>query len=190
MQWETLAASISNSINNMPLTLGDAKSSIEALDLLTPNRLPLGRNNERSPVGPVTFADSNKILKDNEEIFQSWFEVWLSSHVPTLLNQSKWFASDEELQKGDIVLFLKQESSLSSNYQFGMVDSVDVGEDNKVRKVTVKYRNHNENVDRYTTRATRSLVVIRRYDESNVMEDLNELSGYVESRRSHHISHQ
>ena len=87
-------------------------------------------------------------------------------------------------------MFLKQESVLSSNYQFGMVDSVNVGKDEKVRKVTVKYRNHNEKVDRYTTRATRSLVVIRPYDESNVMEDLNELSRYVESRRSYHISRQ
>ena len=190
MQWETLAASISNSINNMPLALGNAKSTIEALDLLTPNRLRLGRNNERSPEGPVTFADTNKVLEENEEIFQSWFEVWLSAHVPTLLYQSKWFASDEELKKGDIVLFLKQEASFSSSYQFGMIDSVDVGQDGKVRKVVVKYRNHNENVDRFTSRATRSLVVIRRYDESNVMEDLNELSRYVESRRSVHISRQ
>ena len=119
-----------------------------------------------------------------------WFEVWLTSHVPTLLNQSKWFASDEALKKGDVVLFLKQEGSLSSNYQFGIIDSVNVGKDGKVRKVSVRYRSHNEKVDRYTSRAVRSLVVIRRYDESNVMEDLNELSRYVESRRSHHISSQ
>ena len=190
MQWETLAASISNSINNMPLALGNIKSSIEALDLLTPNRLRLGRNNERSPEGPVTFAESNKVLKDNEEIFQSWFEVWLSSHVPTLLSQSKWFTSDKEPKQGDVVLFLKQESVLSSNYQFGMVHSVDVGSDGKVRKVSIKYRNCNEKLDRYTSRAARSLVVIRRYDESSVMEDLNELSRYVENRRSVHISRQ
>ena len=190
MQWETLAASISNCINNMPLALGNAKSSIEALDLLTPNRLRLGRNNERSPEGPVAFSDPNKTLEDHEEIFDSWFEVWLSAHVPTLLNQSKWFKSDERLQKGDIVLFVKQESSLSSNYQYGMVDSVVVGEDDQIREVRVKYRNYDEKSDRFTSRAARSLVVIRRYEESNVMEDLNELSRYVESRRSVHISRQ
>ncbi len=185
MQWETLGATISNSINNMPLALGNIKSTIESLDLLTPNRLRLGRNNERSPEGPVRVeGDLDKTIADNEAIFQSWFEVWLTAHVPTLMNQSKWFTSDKELKKGDVVLFLKQESSLASNYQFGIVESAEVGHDGKVRKVKVKYRNHNESVDRFTSRAIRSLVVIRRYDESNVMEELNELSRYVESRRS------
>ena len=65
-----------------------------------------------------------------------------------------------------------------------MVESAEAGNDGKVRKVKVKYRNHNESVDRFTTRAIRTLVVIRRYNESSVMEELNELSRYVESRKS------
>ena len=49
LQWETLAATIANSINNMPLALGNSfKPDLEFMDLLTPNRLKLGRNNERS----------------------------------------------------------------------------------------------------------------------------------------------
>ena len=65
-----------------------------------------------------------------------------------------------------------------------MVESAEAGNDGKVRKVKVKYRNHNESVDRFTTRSIRTLVVIRRYNESSVMEELNELSRYVESRKS------
>ena len=48
-QWETLAAEISNSINNLPLTIGNITGDLENLDLITPNRLQLGRNNDRSP---------------------------------------------------------------------------------------------------------------------------------------------
>ena len=48
LQWETLAASIENTINNMPLALGSTVTpSTEFIELLTPNRLKPGRNNER-----------------------------------------------------------------------------------------------------------------------------------------------
>jgi len=39
MQWETLAASISNSINNMPLVISNSTSYLENLDIITPNCL-------------------------------------------------------------------------------------------------------------------------------------------------------
>ena len=53
LQWETLASTIANSMNNMPLGLGSLVGDLENLDLITPNRLKLGRNNNRSPMGPV-----------------------------------------------------------------------------------------------------------------------------------------
>ena len=37
--------------------------------------------------------------------------------------------------------------------------------------MTVRYRNHQENVDRYTTRPVRDLVLIRPSDESNLIEE-------------------
>ena len=49
LQWETLAAEISNSINNIPLAIGNITGDLENLDLITPNRLQLGRNNDRRP---------------------------------------------------------------------------------------------------------------------------------------------
>ena len=45
IQWETLGVQISNSINNLPLGVGNKVSEVENLDLITPNRLLLGRNN-------------------------------------------------------------------------------------------------------------------------------------------------
>ena len=52
LQWESLGDQIANEINNMPLGTVRNTSSLEDLDILTPNRLLLGRNNERSPSGP------------------------------------------------------------------------------------------------------------------------------------------
>ena len=37
LQWETIAASISNAINNLPLALGNLKGDFEVMDLITPN---------------------------------------------------------------------------------------------------------------------------------------------------------
>ena len=183
IQWETLSSSIANSINNRPLAIRSSTSNLESLDLLTPNRLKLARNNERSPEGPVTVGHPDKILEENEQIFNAWFELWLSAHVPQLIDQPKWFKSDTNLKPGDVVLFQKDDSKICSSYQYGIVDSVDLGRDNKIRKVTVRYRNHNEGINRTTTRSVRGLVVIHRVDETNIMEELGEVSRIVEQQR-------
>ena len=89
-------------------------------DLLTPNRLLLGRNNDRSPTEPLSVSnDYDKIIRANKKIYDAWFECWLTAHVPSLMNQPKWFNNDTDIKPGDIVLFTKQESSLASTYQFG-----------------------------------------------------------------------
>ena len=183
LQWETVAASISNNINNMPLSLGNSKSNLDSLDILTPNRLRLGRNNNRSPEGPFTISHRDKIIEENQKIFDSWFEVWLAIHVPRLLDQPKWFKSDIDLKHGDIVLFLKNDSELSSTYQYGMIEDYQATRDGKIRDVSVRYRNAKKDFDRVVSRAVRSLVAIKRADESSVMEELGQISRLVESAR-------
>ena len=40
------------------------------MNLITPNRLKLGRNNERSPVSPMkVVGDHLKVLEENKKIF-------------------------------------------------------------------------------------------------------------------------
>ena len=62
LQWETLMQQVSNSINNHPLGLRHYTSDLENLDLITPNRLILGRNNDRCPNSPLTFSFDHKQL--------------------------------------------------------------------------------------------------------------------------------
>ena len=177
LQWETLGATIANSINNLPLTLGSRKADLDSMDLITPNRLLLGRNNDRSPAGTFTTEGYyDKIITENEQIFNSWFENWLLSHVPKLMEQPKWFKSDRDLKKGDVVLFLKHESEISSTYQYGMVDDIEASRDGRIRKVLVRYRNHSEDTNRTTYRSTRSLVVIHPVDEIDIIQELGQIS--------------
>ena len=177
MQWETVAHEIANCINDLPLCLGNVVSDFESMDLLTPNRLLLGRNNERSPVGSMQVSNNvSKIIEANEEIYNTWFENWLVCHVPKLMMQPKWFKTDRDLSKGDIVLFLKNESSICKTYQYGVIESVLRGKDNRIRKVLVKYQNHGEKVFRITHRAAREIVVIHPADELSIYEELYEMS--------------
>ena len=70
------------------------------------------------------------------------------------------------------MLFTKQESKLSSNYQFGMVESVEASRDGKIRKCYIRYRSANENSSRITFRSVRSLVVIHHVDDIDLMKEL------------------
>ena len=122
IQWETCAAEIANRINDLPLAIGNIVSDFETIDLITPNRLKLGRNNDRNPSGSVKrTSDLKKILEPNQNIFNAWFENWLYSHIPNIMNQPKWYGAEYDLKEGDVVLFLKQDSLLNKTYQYGMV---------------------------------------------------------------------
>uniref|UniRef100_A0A7M5XN02 Integrase catalytic domain-containing protein n=1 Tax=Clytia hemisphaerica TaxID=252671 RepID=A0A7M5XN02_9CNID len=176
LQWETVASEISNCINDLPISLGNYVSDFESMDLITPNRLKLGRNNERSPVGPFELSnDSSRIIQTNSLIYQSWFDSWLINHVPKLINQPKWFKSDTDIRIGDVVLFLKN-SPLKLTYQYGMVEDTVMSKDNKIRQVKVCYRNHSENCNRTTVRHVRELIVIHYVNEKSIIEQLNDMA--------------
>ena len=65
-----------------------------------------------------------KIIQRNNDVFSVWFRAWLTSYVPTLVMQPKWFRSDGDLKKGDVVLFLKSDKEFDKQYQFGMISDI------------------------------------------------------------------
>ena len=160
-------------VNNTPIAIGNETEDLENLDIITPNRLRLARNNNRSPVGPLEVTGKvERLLRLRRDAYEAWWEAWLVSAVPRLIPQPKWFRSDKCLQKGDIVLFDKSEASLVGDYHYGIVDEVRVGSNNQIRSVIVKYKNHNKNVFQTTERAVRTLIVIHRVDEIDLMEEI------------------
>ena len=182
LEWETLSSEIANTINNLPVAIGNETEDLENLDLITPNRLKLGRNNDRSPVGVIEVSDKvDRILQLNSNIFNAWWEAWLTSAIQKLVPQPKWFHNDEHIKEGDIVLFQRNEGGmLSGEYKYGIVDEVRRSDDNRIRSVVVKYKNSTEGFDRTTFRAVRSLVIIHRIDEINIMEELGKATYFVQ----------
>ncbi len=173
----------------MPIGYTNYSNDLESIGLLTPNRLKLGRNNDRSPAEPLFVTGKcNKFLRENERIIKSWFEHWLISYIPKLVHHPKWFQNDTELAVGDIALFLNSDSEISSTYQYGMIDSVVRGKDNVVRTVNVRYRNHTENVDRITKRAVRGLVLIHHVDDIDVAKELGVIATIADAKRRLEVS--
>ena len=69
---------------------GGKVECIENLDILTPNRLILGRNNNRCPSLALELSrDYKRIIETNAKLFAAWFDSWLVSYVPTLIDQPK-----------------------------------------------------------------------------------------------------
>ena len=175
LQWETMGSQIANTVNDLPLALGNIVADYEFMDLLTPNRLKLGRNNDRAPVFPVETDEQGslqRVIDENNRIFRTWFDVWLVSHVPKLMDQPKWFKTDRDIKICDIVLMLKQEDDFRCTYQYGMIHELEKDKDDIIRKVQVKYRNSTENHDRFTWRSVRNLVIIHPVNELSIMEEL------------------
>ena len=173
LQWETLCAEIANTVNNAPVAIGNESGDLENLDIITPNRLKLARNNNRSPIGPFEVTSKlERLLQLRQDAYRAWWEAWLISAVPKLVPQPKWYKNDTNIQKGDIVLFNKSEGSMIGEYKYGIVEKVKTSADGCVRSVLVKYKNSTENVFCTTNRAVRTLIVIHRVDEIDLMEEV------------------
>ena len=72
--WETLSSVIANTINDLPVELGNIISDYENMDLITPNWLRLERINDRSPAATMEVtANPIRMLKENRKVFNSCF---------------------------------------------------------------------------------------------------------------------
>ena len=64
----------------------------------------MGRNNERSPEGSLKVSnDYDRIIKQNNMIYQSWIENCLISHAKT--DVSAKMVRNRDIKVGDIVIF-------------------------------------------------------------------------------------
>ena len=125
------------------------------------------------PIWPINRTGKIKrLLKTNQQIYDTWFQSWLKSYVPTLIDRPKWLTSGNEVRVGDVVLFLKSEKEFEKDKQYGIVHTVQVGRDGHIRVVEVEYQNHNEGDKRYTTRGARDHVILHPVDEPGINTEL------------------
>ena len=91
--------------------------------------------------------------------------------VPKLMFQQKWFNSDKELKKGDLVFFRKKESKLEGRWIIGIIDTLERGRDGLIRMVWVKYQNNREKHSQLTSRTVRQLVKLWSIEDQHIADD-------------------
>ena len=179
MGLQTLCKIVENTLNGFPLgySYHQDDSNKALLKLISPNMLRHGRNNNRAVEGPVKLSqDHKKMLADIDKKTEAWFRLWVDTYVPRLLEQKKWFKSDKDLMVDDVVIFQKEESAMGpKDWTMGVVDEAIKSRDDLVRRVIIRYQNHNEEQTRYTERSVRKIVKLFNIEDEELQDDLAEL---------------
>ena len=132
LQWDCIFAKVANTLDDLPLARGDTSNVTNlGYEVITANRLKLGRNNNRSLAGSgVKFDKSQQfshILERNLEIYQWWYQTFIDNIHNLALKPSKWNISSRKPVCDDIVLFTYNDSGYGKNeidWKLGRVTKV------------------------------------------------------------------
>ena len=175
LQLETAFVWAANQLNSVPLCLGNRYRNLEQLDLITPARLLLGRNNQRVITGVPTVNNPSEFLDINEKIEKAWWDIWKEQRLADLIPAPpKWKTGSPELAVGDIVAFVREKSQLGGlSTRLGVIHEVEKGRDGVIRRVTIKYKNSGEQDFRFTRRSVRDIAVIHREEDLDICGKLS-----------------
>ena len=137
---DTLLAEAGQIVNSRPLMLSSS-SDPWSMGPITPNHLLHGRASINVPF--TEFSDNHKLTKRLQfiqELKDQFWRKWICQVFPKLLPSYKWSTEERDLRVGDVVL-IKEESKISSSYKLGRVAEVFEGEDGRVRRARVEYKN-------------------------------------------------
>ena len=113
IQWETLFSKISCSLDDIPIAKDKPQSKEDPCwDIITPNRLKMGRNTQRSleiPSGITLNAGPDKLLEVNRKIQETWYRIFIDRIHNLIPKPNKWHKSDRP-EVNDIVLFIQSDS--------------------------------------------------------------------------------
>ena len=178
LNYETAFSWIANELNNIPICLGSRYRDLDHLDLITPNRLLLGRNNRRAMSGCCTFPEPSRYLQHMEAVYDSWWAAWKTEKLLQFVPQpKKWDKTPYEPKVGDIVIFVKEEQKYGKPiWRTGRIVNL---KDNPHGKYSVEIEYKIGEDPRAmqlktTWRATRSIAVLHREGEVELVDRLNE----------------
>lgn len=120
ISWETLFSKIANDIDNLPICRGSVSSAQDfGFDIITPNRLKLGRNNHRS-LDDGFILDGNtevELLERNRKLQTVWYQVLLDRLHHLIPKCKKWSKTDTVVI-GDIVVFVHTDSGIEKRWSW------------------------------------------------------------------------
>jgi hypothetical protein len=103
--WETLFARIA-------IARGSSTAATDlGWEIITPNRLKIGRNSHKNLDGPVILEDCPQTqLERSSEIFSAWYKIYLD-RLHLLVPKSER-VEDRKVEVNDIVLFIFQDAAI------------------------------------------------------------------------------
>ena len=134
---------------------------------ITPNHLLLGRS---TPDVAHGLFDNDESASKRQIFLQSlvedWWKNWYRNVLPSLVPSYKWRQKHRNVCVGDVCL-IKYTNMKRGTYRLGRVTSVRMGKDNKVRTVSLQYKNPKENVFREVERPIQGIAVIVPVEEQS-----------------------
>ena len=120
IQWETAFSKVASALDDLPMAKGNLSNVSDlGFDVITPNRLKLGRNNNRSLVGSIRIENSalpSDILDRNREITAAFLQILVDRIHHFQHRPDKWLTTDEKPPKvDDIVLFVTKDGNITTS---------------------------------------------------------------------------
>ena len=180
LQW------VCNELNNFPICTLSRTDDLGCLDILTPARLLLGRANRRAMSGYPQLTKPSKMLENMDQVYDVWWKIWREERVVDFIPQPrKWKRNNQELQVGDIVVFMKElpEDHFGRPlWKVARVIDLEYSSDNLVRTCSVEYKNASQpRVFQRVRLSVRHVAKLHGEDDLDIIRDLNEAAELVDS---------
>ena len=135
----TLMAEVEGIINSRPLV--PVTMDPEFDEPLTPNHLLLLRGNPNLPPGIFDQKESygTRRWAQSQYLAQQFWSRWIKEFLPNLAFRQKWFKSQPNMQKNDVVL-LVDDTQHWSKWHMGLIIDTYPDRKGKVRAVLVKVK--------------------------------------------------
>jgi hypothetical protein len=116
--WETVFAKIADQIDNLPIARGGPKAASDlGWEIITPNRLKLGRNNFRQLSGNFRLSNSPQSQLERNRLIQAkWYELFKERVL--LMVPAPQKSTDRPPQVGDVVLFLYTDAGTPKSWEW------------------------------------------------------------------------
>lgn len=87
LSMETCFSWIASELNNLPICIGSRTDNLDHIDLITPSRLLLGRNNRRALSGYPTVSSPSRLIEQMDRVYDSWWKVWRTQKLVDFIPQ-------------------------------------------------------------------------------------------------------
>ena len=136
---QTALFEVAGLLNERPI--GTKTNDPQEGSYLCPNDLLLVRTRASAPLGMWMQCGNDKRRLDVvNEIVTHFQKKWLLQYFPTLIVRKKWHTEARNLCVGDVVIVQPDKKEFHGHWKLAQVCSTKEGRDQKVRSVTLRYK--------------------------------------------------